>query len=113
MNTKLIIGASIVISTVFLLSFTNRGNEQTKRTEEYGFIISYSGAVIIEKTANGKTVLIKIETEKIHGGLGKYNNNALAIELNKMNEDGYEIVNVSASVTGNLTREIYLFKRKL
>ncbi len=60
---------------------------------------------------DGKTGFSK--PENIDGGIGKFNNNALAVELNKMNEEGYEIVNASASVTGNLTRVLYLFKRKL
>jgi hypothetical protein len=63
--------------------------------------------------ANGKTEIIKLETEKIDGGIARYFNNSLATELNKINADGYEIVNVFATITGDLTRDVYLFKRKI
>ena len=104
------IGASIVVCSLFLLSFVNQENQQPKRTEEYGQIV-YRGSVI-ERTINGKTEVYIVEGEKFDGYSGKYFNTALMNELGKMNEAGYEIVNVSSSPIVPVA-EIYLFKRKI
>ena len=110
----MIIGTSAIVATLFLFGFANNESQQNKRTEEYGSIV-VSDYNFIEKTANGKTEIIKLQTEKISGGLkGNYNNTSLISELNKMNEEGYEIVNVSTTIfSNNVLREVYLFKRKL
>ena len=94
------------------MNFVNHETTKPSRTEEYAQIV-YHGSVI-EKTSGGKTEVYLIEGEKVDGFSGKNYNTALVNELNKMNDAGYEIVNVTSSASQNLpVKEVYLFKRKL
>jgi len=105
---------ALITTSALLLGFANRDNEQ-KRTEEYGyFLVNHSNYNhVVEKTVNGKTETFELKGEKIDGAAGKFYSKELIDELNKMNEQGFEIVNVSASTTVSGPRELYLFKRKL
>lgn len=111
MKTKWMIGVLVVVASVFLLSFTTRDTKGLSRTEEYGILVCHGST--IEKTVNGKTEIYTIDSEKIPGIVGKSFSTALLKELNKMNEAGYEIVNVSFAVAQNGERSVYLFKRKI
>ncbi|HNP77776.1 MAG: hypothetical protein U0289_06640 [Cyclobacteriaceae bacterium] len=115
MKTQLTIAIVLISASALLLGFASRDNEQTKRTEEYGYLlINYSNYNhIVEKTINGKTETFELKGEKIETGSGKYFSKDIVNELNKMNEQGFEIVNVTASTTVSGPRELYLFKRKL
>ncbi len=115
MKNTLTIAIVLISISALLLGFAGRENEQTKRTEEYGYLlINHSNYThIIEKTMNGKTETFELKGEKIEGATGKFYSKELVDELNKMNELGFEIVNVSASMTVSGPRELYLFKRRL
>jgi hypothetical protein len=109
MKTNLLLLASIASVSLLLLGFTSREPHNT-RTEDYALIVRF-GFGELEKTVNGKTEYIKLEGQKIEGQPGKNTTSALVQELEKLNELGFEIVNVSQD-HGNMVREVYLFKRK-
>ena len=109
MKTNLLLLALIASVSLFLLGFANH-EPQNLRTEDYALIVSF-GFGNLEKSVNGKTEIIKLEGEKIEGQAGKSSANSLIRELEKLNEQGFEIVNVSTSGTSSM-REVYLFKRK-
>ena len=112
MKKNLSVGALIVIVSFFLVGFIKNEKPQSGRTEDYALLIYSPGSV--EKNVNGKSEFFKLEGEKVDGLSGKNTLNSLAKELAKLNEEGFEIVNVSTSVfsTGQVAREVYLFRRK-
>lgn len=111
MKTKLMIGILIGVASLLLLSFTTKETKGLSRTEEYGMLVYRAG--MVEKTVNGKTEIYTIDSEKIPDMVGKNFSTALLKELTKMNEAGFEIVNVSFAVAQNGERSLYLFKRKI
>ena len=108
MKTKLIITIVLVLGSLFLFSFTDKSILQGKRTEEYG-MIRVGAAGYLEKAVPGKVELIKYEVSKSEGGPGKTITPAILRELEKMNEEGFELVN--AAFTPQET--LFIFKRKL
>ena len=111
MKTNVILVAVLLVGCFLLFGFGHGDRPQTGKTEEYGEIVYNAG--IAERTINGKTEVIKLEGEKLEGGLMRVSyNTALVNELNKMNAEGFEIVNVSVALGTSYSKDIYLFRRR-
>jgi hypothetical protein len=109
MKTKLSMLTVVVLTSLLLFSFISH-HPQQKGTEEYAIVV-YIGREI-HKTVNGKTEVIKLEGEKVEGAVGKNYLSALVKELEKVNAEGYEIVNADVAVGTASYQETYFFRRK-
>lgn len=105
-----IILAGIALTAVALLGFNYRNPVEPPPGEEYATATVYSSGLFV-RTVNGKTEVITLEGEKLAGLNGKWYKSSCIQELNKISQDGYEMVNVSVSEAGSLMYELYLFRK--
>ena len=109
MKTKLSIATFVVLTSLLLFSFISKTPQQ-KGTEDYAIVVLIGKE--IHKHVNGKTEAIKLEGEKVEGIIGKDLKSALIKELQKINDEGYEIVNMDIAVGTSSYQETYFFRRK-
>jgi hypothetical protein len=115
MKKPLIITSILLILSISLVSFIHQKTD-TKRTEEYAI-------VDVEEHGKVKSINITIGDTKIDHINAKVEYvqdlRPVHIELNKLNEQGFEIVNVTSTEAGTTTsssitpRHIFLLRRKI